>query len=129
LGILQANYSLTVTISFPNAAPGVLTSYLSSFILFYEDSSIPGFVFPNMLVQANGVTAYVTPTPSANDASITFTIGIHFLLAYTPKTAPVKLYATNPFGLFGSALKLDYFNVEISYFDSAGYSVSNPNPI
>jgi hypothetical protein len=82
-----------------------------------------------MLLQANGLDPYIIPTPKLNDVSITFTIGIHFLSTYTLNSAPVKLYATTSYPIFLSLLKLEYFNVEITYFNSAGYSVSNPTPI
>jgi hypothetical protein len=132
LGVLDANYSITVTISLPNlgsSAATALGNLIPAGLIFYYEDTTTGSIVMTPLQDTTGGADLVLPTPTATDVSYTTTFAITFLTGSTFKSAPVKLAAYDPSALFATTAFLDYFTLEVTYYNSTGYSVSNPNPI
>jgi hypothetical protein len=133
LGVLDANYSITVTISLPNlgsSAATALGNLIPAGLIFYYEDTSSGSIVMTPLQDTTGAAALVLPAPTAGtDVSYTTTFAITFAAGSSFKSAPVKLAAYDITALLATTAFLDYFTLEVTYYNSTGYSVSNPNPI
>ena len=123
LGILQAGWTIRVSITLPNGA-STSTITLSDVLLYYLDNS-------NQYVLAvNSKGAYVFSNPPSGFTSITATYTIYFPPGYSGTTSNFQLgfsaSATNAGSLAGTTFA--YMSIQVDYFNGTGYSVGSTNP-
>ena len=134
LGILQAGWTIRVSVTLPND-PSTSSTILADTIkngflaLSYLDNSNPSKIQYVPAVNSKGTFTFNPPAIGATSFSGTYTIyfppgysgtSSNFLLTYIGQLAPQSLLSTSV---------LTYVNIQVNYFNGTGYSVGSGSPV
>lgn len=127
LGILQAGWSIQVSITLPND-PSTSSTILKNNIatgltLWYLDNSNPSKIQYVSAVTSGGTFAFTAPTTDTTSFSGTYTI--YFPSTYSGTTSDFQLGFKASAATPGSLSLFAYMSIQVDYFNGTGYSVGS----